>query len=86
MLFEVIFAYIINMFTQEEGVRQLKRCIEMIVTRINLLSLIQNSEHDKLDLPFKIKDFKLPFVLTQENINQLVDKKEIDSPPPGMYC
>jgi ATP-dependent Lon protease len=78
--------YIINMFTQEEGVRQLKRCIEMIVTRINLLSLIQNSEHDKLDLPFKIKDFKLPFVLTQENINQLVDKKEIDSPPPGMYC
>jgi ATP-dependent Lon protease len=78
--------YIVNMFTKEEGVRQLKRCIEMIITRVNLLSLIQNDEHEKLGLPFKIKDFKLPFNLTQENINQLVDKKEIDSPPFGMYC
>ena len=81
-----ILNYIINMFTKEEGVRQLKRSIEMIVTRVNLLSLIQNDKHNTMDLPFKVDNFKLPFVVTQENVNQLVDKKEVDSPPLGMYC
>ena len=81
-----ILNYIINMFTKEEGVRQLKRSIEMIVTRVNLLSLIQNDKHNTMDLPFKVDNFKLPFVVTQENVNQLVDKKEVDSPPFGMYC
>ena len=81
-----ILNYIINMFTKEEGVRQLKRSIEMIVTRVNLLSLIQDDKHNTMDLPFKVDNFKLPFVVTQENVNQLVDKKEVDSPPFGMYC
>jgi ATP-dependent Lon protease len=81
-----IINYIIEFYTKEEGVRQLKRCIEMIVTRVNLLSLIQNEKHSSLDLPFKVDNFQLPFTITQENINQLVDKKDLDKPPFGMYC
>lgn len=81
-----IIIYIIQNFTNEEGVRQLKRCIEIMITRINLLSLVKTEEQHKLDLPFKIDNFQLPFTITTENINQLIDKKEIDTPPLNMYC
>ncbi len=40
-----------------------------------------------IDLPFKIKDFKLPLTLTNEIVNILLDEKKLDndSPPDGMY-
>ena len=42
---------------QQEGVRNLKRCIESIISKINIYYLTGNGE--EIDLNFKIKDFIL---------------------------
>jgi ATP-dependent Lon protease len=66
----------------EEGVRNLKRCIENIVSKINIHIL---SEGDS-GLSFILKEVKLPVTLTQEHIDILlkVEGNE-DKPPYGMY-
>ena len=66
----------------EEGVRNLKRCIETIISKINIhiLSLGDNG------LSFKLDDIVLPFTLTEEHIEILLNNnKENDKPPFGMY-
>ena len=67
----------------EEGVRNLKRCIETIVSKINIHIL---SDGDN-QLSFKLKDFKLPIKLTDEHIEILLKKDNLNNKPPfGMYC
>jgi ATP-dependent Lon protease len=66
---------------QESGVRELKRCIEQITQKINMLRMYNSPE-----LPFYIKDFSLPFIVKKEHIKLFLKKKEnSDSPPQGMY-
>ena len=65
----------------EEGVRNLKRCIETIISKVNIYIL---SEEDN-ELSFKIKDFKLPFEIKPENLNDLLKIGEKDKPPEHMY-
>lgn len=75
--------HIISNTTKEQGVRNLKRSLETIISKINVLRL---NSHNLLNLPFKIKDFKLPITLTNEIIDNLIDKKvDFDAPPPFMY-
>ena len=79
-----IIKVIINDHTgNEEGVRNLKRCIETIVSKINIHVL---SEGDN-ELSFKLKDFILPVTLTKEHIDILL-KGDVndDKVPFGMYC
>jgi len=66
----------------EEGVRNLKRCIETIVSKINIHIL---SDGDS-GLSFQLKDISLPVKLNEEHIEILLktDTKE-DKPPYGMY-
>jgi ATP-dependent Lon protease len=65
----------------EKGVRELKRCIEQITQKINMLRMFNSP-----DLPFHIKDFSLPFIVKKEHIKLFLKKKEnINAPPPGMY-
>lgn len=74
---------IIEKYTHgEEGVRNLKRCIETIVSKINIHIL---SEGDS-GLSFQLKDISLPLKLTEEHIEILLktDKGD-DKPPYGMY-
>ena len=74
---------IIEKYTHgEEGVRNLKRCIETIVSKINIHIL---SDGDS-GLSFKLKEFTLPITLTEEHIEILLktDTKD-DKPPYGMY-
>ena len=74
---------IIEKYTQgEEGVRNLKRCIETIVSKINIHILSDGGD----DLSFKLKDISLPFTLNDEHIEILLktDNKN-DKPPYGMY-
>jgi hypothetical protein len=75
-------AYIIEHYaTEEDGVRELKRCIEAIVQKINMLRLY----NDKT-LPFHIKDFSLPFVVKREHVDLFLKKREPRSTVPfGMY-
>ena len=52
-----IIEYIINNYTKEEGVRTLKRCLENIITKINLLDIINlNSIKEEHNLPFDKKN------------------------------
>ena len=74
---------IIEKYTEgEEGVRNLKRCIETIVSKINIHIL---SDGDSA-LAFQLKDISLPLKLTEEHIEILLktDLKN-DKPPYGMY-
>ena len=59
-----------NYANDEAGVRELKRCIEQVVQKINMLRLFNT-----VDLPFHIKDFSLPFTLKKEHIDLFLKKK-----------
>ena len=74
---------IIEKYTdKEEGVRNLKRCIETIVSKINIHILSDGDD----DLSFKLNDFKLPVTLNNEHIEILLKTSStIDKPPFGMY-
>ena len=58
---------------EEKGVRELKRCIEAIAQKINMLRIFNAK-----DLPFHIADFHLPFVLKKSHVDLFLKKK------PGM--
>jgi Lon-like ATP-dependent protease len=77
-----IIKYIIERYAaDEDGVRELKRCIETIVQKINMLRMYNNPT-----LPFYIKDFSLPFVVKQDHIDLFLKKREPRSTVPfGMY-
>jgi hypothetical protein len=75
--------YWIEKTPTEEGVRNLKRSIETIVSKINVSRL---NAHNLLKLPFTIKDFKIPISITKEIVNVLLDDKLFtDLPPAFMY-
>jgi hypothetical protein len=62
-------------------VRELKRCIEQIVQRINMLRMFNVKE-----LPFHIAGFSLPFVLKKEHVDLFLKKKDLAAKTPfGMY-
>jgi hypothetical protein len=77
-----ILQHVIDTYAKEEtGVRELKRCIEQIVQRINMLRMFNVKE-----LPFHIPNFNLPFVLKKEHVDLFLKKKEVaDKVPFGMY-
>jgi len=76
-----VITYILQTYAGEEtGVRELKRCIEQIVQKINMLRMF----NDKT-LPFYIKDFSLPFVVKKEHIDIFLKKKEVETCAIHMY-
>ena len=79
--------YMIDNYTmKEEGVRNLKRCLETIVSKINIYNLCTNPNGEKVSLTFDIKDFKLPIKITEEIVKILVAQKEdMGRPPEHMY-
>jgi ATP-dependent Lon protease len=78
-----VVTHIIEEYAKEEmGVRELKRSVEQIVQKINMLRLYNAKE-----LPFHIKDFALPFTVKKEHVDLFLKKKEKkDAPPFGMYA
>ena len=77
-----VLTYIIEEYAKEEtGVRELKRCVEQVAQKLNMLRMYNAKE-----LPFHIKDFALPFVVKKEHIDLFLKKKEDKhAPPPNMY-
>ena len=70
-----------NYANDETGVRELKRCIEQIVQRINMLRMFNVKE-----LPFHIAGFSLPFVMKKEHVDLFLKKKTTgEKVPYGMY-
>ena len=77
-----ILQYVIEHYTKDEpGVRELKRCMEQIAQKINMLRMFNSK-----DYPFHIKDFALPFIMKKEHVELFLKKKDDgDKPPFGMY-
>jgi ATP-dependent Lon protease len=77
-----VLAHVVEEYAKDEnGVRELKRCIEQIVQKINMLRIYNAPE-----LEFHIKDFTLPFIVKKDHIKLFLKKRErTDLPPPGMY-
>ena len=68
-----IVEYIIENHTGEEkGVRELKRCMETVMSKLNLLRFY----NDPKLVPFAIPNFTLPFTLKKEHISLFLKKKE----------
>uniref|UniRef100_A0A6C0E0U3 ATPase AAA-type core domain-containing protein n=1 Tax=viral metagenome TaxID=1070528 RepID=A0A6C0E0U3_9ZZZZ len=80
--------YIINDFTEkEDGVRNLKRCLEIIYKKLNLyrlmkpnINLFENSEGLKLK-----NKISFPCILTKQMIDDLINKGTTKDIPYGMY-
>jgi ATP-dependent Lon protease len=69
-----ILEYIITEYAgEEQGVRELKRCIEQITQKINMLRIFNSKE-----LPFHIPEFQLPFVLKKNHIDLFLKRKQPD--------
>ena len=67
-----VVTYIVENYANEEvGVRELKRCIEQVAQKVNMLRMFNSK-----DLPFHIKDFTLPFVLKKDHVDLFLKKKE----------
>ena len=67
-----ILTHIIESFTGEEkGVRELKRCIQTMISKVNLLRFYNDPEK----VPFAIKGFALPFTLKKEHVDLFLKKK-----------
>ena len=77
-----ILQHVLDTYAKEEtGVRELKRCIEQIAQRVNMLRMFNVKE-----LPFHIPGFALPFVLKKEHVDLFLKKKDMgDKVPFGMY-
>lgn len=67
-----ILTHIIEHFTgDEKGVRELRRCIQTIISKLNLLRFYNVPER----VPFAIKGFALPFTMRKEHVELLLHKK-----------
>jgi hypothetical protein len=60
----------------EAGVRELKRCIQTIVSKLNLIRFYNNPKQ----VPFAIEGFTLPFTLKKTHVDLFLKKKEAVDP------
>lgn len=68
-----ILQYVAENFTGgEAGVREFKRCIQTIVSKINLLRFYNNAKQ----VPFAIEGFSLPFTLKKSHVELFLKKKD----------
>ena len=74
-----IIKYIIKSYSQEKGVRNLKRAFQTIIGKINIIRITKRGSIKNLELPFEINDFEFPLNITEEIVNKLVDTNEIDN-------
>jgi len=78
-----ILQHVIENYTGgEAGVRELKRCIQTIISKINLLRFYNNPKQ----VPFAIEGFGLPFTLKKSHVELFLKKKEgIDTSIAHLY-
>jgi ATP-dependent Lon protease len=72
-----VIKYVIEHHTAgEPGVREMKRCLQTIVSKINLLRFY----NDGKAVPFSIPNFQLPFTVTKEHVEIFLKKKPSTDP------
>ena len=79
-----VIAYIVQNFTGEEkGVRNLKRCLEIIFTKMNLYRFTDTTtDFFKKGMLEKVE---FPYTLTNRDVDKLVSKKEMNTYLATMY-
>jgi ATP-dependent Lon protease len=77
-----VIKYIIEEHAKEEaGVRELRRSVDQIVQKINMLRM-----YNSKDLSFHIPNFQLPFIVKKEHVDLFIKKKpEEDQSFRAMY-
>ena len=82
-----IIRFIIKNYSQEEGVRNLKRAFQTIIGKLNIIRITKQGSLENLDLPFQLDNFELPMKITEEIVKKLVESDKLDSmdPPEFMY-
>jgi ATP-dependent Lon protease len=76
--------HIISTYTEDEkGVRNLKRCLEIIYTKLNLYRLMKPGS--ELFSKAKSLEVKFPMTVTSETVDKLINKKEDKPWLHGMY-
>lgn len=68
---EIIKFIVENHTGEERGVRELKRCIQTIVSKLNMLRFY----NDPARVPFAIKGFALPFTVRTEHVDLLLKRR-----------
>lgn len=77
-----VLQHVIEEYAKEEsGVRELKRCIEQICQKVNMLRIFNNK-----DLPFHIPNFQLPFVVKKEHVTMFLKKKVVNESHTHLYA
>jgi ATP-dependent Lon protease len=78
--------YIIEKYTEEKGVRELKRCIENIYTKLNLFRLVKpESNIFNKEIDMKVS---FPFTVTRKEVDKLIKVEDdpISKTMLAMYC
>ena len=77
--------YIVEHHTnKEDGVRNLKRCLEIIFTKLNLYRLMKPGSK-LFDKDSSSIEVSFPFTVTNSVVEKMVKKAETNSPPMFMY-
>ena len=70
---EVVTHILENYASEEKGVCELKRCMEQVAQKLNMLRLFNSP-----DLPFYIKDFSLPFILKKDHVDKFLKSRKTE--------
>ena len=77
-----VLQHVIETYAKEEsGVRELKRSIEQITQKVNMLRIFNTK-----DLPFHIPNFQLPFVVKKDHVEMFLKKKVVNDSISHLYA
>ena len=77
---EEIIHYILNTFVvKEDGVRNLKRCVEIVLTKLNLFRLL------KPENPLLLLPITFPVEVTKDLVDKLLTRDELNTSHLSMY-
>ena len=77
--------YVIDKYTaKEKGVRNLKRCLEIIYSKLNLFRLMK-PDHNLFNNKMKTLKLEYPFNVTTAIVDKLITRKENGDIPFGLY-
>jgi ATP-dependent Lon protease len=72
-----IINHIITSYTgTEKGVRNLKRSLEILFTKLNLYRLTNGSVDESIQKNLKMKEVQFPYTVTRECIENFIKQKE----------
>jgi ATP-dependent Lon protease len=83
-----IIHHIIEKYTgKEEGVRNLKRCIDTILSKVNMYEMLydKQSKLSSIKLPYTLSDFTIPYNVNEQDLKELLKKRDEFGPPEHMY-